>query len=530
MYFKTQQFRLLFTILTLVICLALPFATKLFFAHDYVVSAQSDAVSITAADAHHGVNNHVYVQATVTLLPASTATATPTPTNLPDVQQTSSPTPSPTPCVPNSSSGGSQQAPQEVMVPDTLLGLCIDEKDQFFKFDAKAGKAYAISTDANPPNIDTHLFLYADGLPVDLNSGWVAENDDISSTNINSLIQYQAAADRAYFIRVVNTNGAKGTYTLNIQLVVPPTATPTATSVSSTRLPGDDLEDNFSFETAAVIAPDTEYELNFVPVTGDGPDNDFFRLWVKEHWYYSCETLDLSPYNDTNMIIYDQNKNGLAGNDDKKPNDLGSKVNYVATYTGWLYLLVGPNIEVPYTVSDQYTYTLSCTSSFGTPTPTPWPTIDPAILATREAVAATAAAEATANAPTPTPIPITTPITVTTETEIENEEFANSIIITELEPEAAEEPIPVFFDKFVVIVFATDQNGLRQGVGNMPIALYDESGQLIGFGYTNLQGRLTLDVTSDNTIIDVLIPYLGVRQTVNFPVTKAIEFTIPAIK
>lgn len=48
---------------------------------------------------------------------------------------------------------------------------------------------------------------------------------------------------------------------------------------------------------------------------------------MKAGMQYTCETLNLSPYADTNAIFYDQNGNDFypnLGNDDKAPGDRGA--------------------------------------------------------------------------------------------------------------------------------------------------------------------------------------------------------------
>ena len=46
---------------------------------------------------------------------------------------------------------------------------------------------------------------------------------------------------------------------------------------------------------------------------------------------------------DTNLILYDNNHNGINGDDDKDRanGDFGSRVSYYVTYEGYLYLDVG---------------------------------------------------------------------------------------------------------------------------------------------------------------------------------------------
>ena len=56
----------------------------------------------------------------------------------------------------------------------------------------------------------------------------------------------------------------------------------------------------------------------------------------------TCRTLDLTPGTDTNLILYDNDRNGINGNDDvnRAAGDLSSSVSYYVTYRGlvvWLW-------------------------------------------------------------------------------------------------------------------------------------------------------------------------------------------------
>jgi len=131
-----------------------------------------------------------------------------------------------------------------------------------------------------------------------------------------------------------------------------PTATGTATPIPTPTPPPtptpagfpDAFEPNYDFDHATLIGLGQKYTgLNFVPVTPGTEDNDFFKLWVKPGMLITCETLDLTPGTDTNLIVYDANRNGIVGNDDVNPQagELGSRVTVMATWEGWMYLLVG---------------------------------------------------------------------------------------------------------------------------------------------------------------------------------------------
>ena len=119
--------------------------------------------------------------------------------------------------------------------------------------------------------------------------------------------------------------------------------------------------------------------MNFIPTQGSEQDTDIYRLWVKIGIEYTCETLNLSAFADTNIILWDQNGNPFnpwIGNDDREDTtgdtpDFSSKVTYLATYTGWLHIIVGPVNPPALDEADLHTYDLTCSSSAATATPTP---------------------------------------------------------------------------------------------------------------------------------------------------------------
>ena len=141
-----------------------------------------------------------------------------------------------------------------------------------------------------------------------------------------------------------------------------PTPYPTATSTPPLCVVGlDRFEPNYDFDHAATIAIGITYDsLNFIPWCGETEDNDFFKIWVKPGLRYTCETMNLAPGLDTNIIIYDHNRNPLGGNDDATLGDYRSRISYLATYEGWLYVLVGHGGRFPYAEVQNSTYSLRC--------------------------------------------------------------------------------------------------------------------------------------------------------------------------
>ncbi|GEM_PF-1017345 len=158
-----------------------------------------------------------------------------------------------------------------------------------------------------------------------------------------------------------------------------PTRLPTATPLSSPLLPtgADRFEPNDNFDQATLIDMNVKYDhLNFAMLTpnADGWDSDYFKVRVKPGMSITCRTSDLSAGTDTNLILYDESRNGLEGNDNANPttSDKSSSVTYTVTYDGWLYVLVGEGVPRSPAEAQQATYSLECvTPSAAVTTPAP---------------------------------------------------------------------------------------------------------------------------------------------------------------
>ncbi|MCI0398427.1 MAG: hypothetical protein L0332_00515 [Chloroflexi bacterium] len=384
----------------------------------------------------------------------------------------------------------------------------------YFRFVAKAGKAYEVLTSNLDEGIDTELTVYNTvGNPI-------ATNDDYEFGNRASQVIFSASVYGYYYARVTNKNPgdpANQTYCFEvneIQGTATPTHVPTLTPV-----PGADAcEDNGDFDTACLIGAGETYTLNFVPAVGQGPDNDYFRLWIKTGIFYTCETLNLSSVNDTNMILYDQNHNGLGGNDDKAPGDFGSLVSYRATYTGWLYILVGPYAPPEYALSYLYTYSLRCLESVPTPTPTGTATRPPT------SGGGTGGGTGGSQPPqTPTPLPTSvfptfpatpTPFEFPTPTATPNVQVMPLPTNTPTGGGGPQQTIQVN----VTIYYDSNNNytpELTEGVEDMAVTFFDNStGELLAFGYTNEAGVISSGALQVSGPVRVSIPFLGYNQVV----------------
>jgi hypothetical protein len=159
-----------------------------------------------------------------------------------------------------------------------------------------------------------------------------------------------------------------------------PTVTPYAGAPSV-----DAFEPNNDFDHATTLGLGVKYDnLNFVQwdVNSDEWDNDFFKVRVKPGMLITCHTLDLAPGTDTNLILYDNNRNGINGNDDvnRAAGDLSSSVTYYTTYEGWLYALVGEGFSRPLSEQQKTRYSFECIiGSQSTATPTIEPTLPPGV-------------------------------------------------------------------------------------------------------------------------------------------------------
>ncbi|RME39183.1 MAG: hypothetical protein D6793_01480 [Thermoflexia bacterium] len=289
-----------------------------------------------------------------------------------------------------------------------------------------------------------------------------------------------------------------------------PTATPTPTPAptpipSPTPLSGvDRFEPNYDFDHAATIATNLTYEnLNFVPWGGATEDNDFFKIWVKPGLRYTCETLDLAPGLDTNIILYDHNRNPLGGNDDVTPGDYRSRISYNSTYEGWLYILVGHGGRFPYSEVQNSTYSFRCTMEVpGLPTPAP-----------------TAKPRPT-NTPVPkdwTPTPETFVSPPPTATPVSSAELSVRLISTPTPPAPAATPAPHFVPLTVVVYYDANNDrapGAGEGVIGLRILFFDTlTDERVGEGTTDENGRLetTLSVRG---AVRLSIPYLGINRVV----------------
>jgi hypothetical protein len=284
-----------------------------------------------------------------------------------------------------------------------------------------------------------------------------------------------------------------------------PTATPYAGAPSV-----DVFEPNNNFDQATTIGLNVKYDkLNFVQwdINSNEWDNDFFRVRVKPGMLVTCRTLQLTPGTDTNLILYDNNLNGINGSDDvnRAAGDLSSSVSYFVTYEGWLYGLVGEGFARPRSEQAGTGYSYECTiATQTTPTPGPTATFPP-------------------NVPTHTPVPTETPIPSPT--------------LTPTPPFIGVKPLPTATPPGlplqqvpVSLLTYYDVNGNNkydpgEGIVGISARVIDlTTGKLLAQGLTDTTGRVSFTVSAPGAV-QLVVPFLN-RSEIILPSGKAVTIRV----
>jgi hypothetical protein len=406
--------------------------------------------------------------------------------------------------------------------------------DWYF-FYGRNGNKYRITTSVQP-GVDTEMFLYNQTPPNDNNSldNLIANSDDFQALNRGSQIDFQGFYDGLYWIKLWNKDAspriAGQTYNLTVieqgQQPITPTVTPLPITPTPYPAGADRFEYNGDFDFAPSIAPGVKYEqLNFVPYQPPSPDtvdNDFFRLPVKQGVYYTCETQDLQGGTDTNLIVYNQDRQGIGGHDDLSPADkaqgrFGSRVSWLAGYNGFVYILIG-DVNPP-RAHEGATRTYSLVCRVGLPD-TPTPTVNP-------------------NPPTATPPPVPpTPLPPeNTPTPFPTPRPAQNLVVRPIDPSALvptaqPTPTPRVISLDVLIFIDNIRNNLPdpgEGVANAPVRVSDErTGTPLGLGYTDGDGRVRFSITNDGPV-RVDVPIFGYSTVIDSPQASLQIAMIPAL-
>ena len=386
--------------------------------------------------------------------------------------------------------------------------------NDYFRWWGKAGITYVVTTSNLDPGLDTVLDVY------NPNQSLIANNDDVAPGIFRSEVRFTASSDGYYFARVTNKSPVdpiNKLYCFGIDSTVDPTTTPPAGFPTD----ADVCEFNSTIDTAClIVAGETKSGLNFVPSLGSSQDTDIFKMWVKPGIFYTCETIiPAGSAADTNMIFWDNNGNPFnpwLGNDDKGGLDFGSQVSYLANYTGWLFIVVGPVNVPPLDEADLHEYDLTCTGVESTPTPTASPTSSfTGGTGGTGGTFATATPQPTVALPTPFPTP--TPI-----------DFSQFFTATPAPPPVVQfQPLPTSTPSGggtqsavinVTLYYDTNNNflpELTEGIVNAAVALYDNgTGELISFGHTSETGMVTFTAVNAVGAVRVVVPFLNYSQVV----------------
>jgi hypothetical protein len=398
----------------------------------------------------------------------------------------------------------------------------------FFMFWGKVGKYYNITTNTNQ-GVDTRVRVF------DPAGNLLAENDDYITGNPASQAYFQAPVEGWFMITAdsrVPTAWDCRQYGMTAVDVSAPTSTPTRTpgppptaTSPATAIPGekmfDDYEPNYDFSTAANIGVGQSLQLNFNswPAGVSEVDNDYFRFYVKIGEQLKIETTGLAQGLDTNLILFRDNGQVIAGNDDCQEGDRSSCLEWSPDYTGVAYVVAGPVGTIPEGVSaGARTYNLTVIDRAGQPaTPvaggagflTPVASLTPQLGLPWAVTPVPATPLALVTTTLPGLLPFGTP---TPEVQV------RPIVVPGL-------PTPTLPPMKLVTIGVTifyDENNNRapdasEGVSGISIRVLDGlSNGMLGQTFTNSQGHAALTVTVVGKV-RLSIPYLGYNQSIEPP-------------
>ncbi len=362
----------------------------------------------------------------------------------------------------------------------------------FFQFYTKSNRWYQAST-SDLIGVDTVLEIY------NRDQTRIARDAD-SAGGFASRVSWRAEYDGYYYVVVRNSVASTGSYALTLTGIDAPTPGPTPTA-PALRARADDCEPNPNFEHACIIPLDQDLTFNFVPPFGQGPDNDFYRLWIKPGLHYRCQTSDLDPGVDPNMIMFRGPSwdAAIAGNDDIAPCDLNSALTFYSDYTGWLYILIGYGDRTPPDITNS-SYVLRCeksTTPFLAPsTPPPTAESDPPGKLPTPAPTGT---PTTPESPIATPTPGTDALSVRP-------------LTTPAPPTSS---APRFLPVSLLVYYDTNddgQPGAGEGIAGISAKAYDTAtSELLAEDYTDAQGSLTFSVSAHGPV-RLSIPFLGLSR------------------
>ncbi len=390
----------------------------------------------------------------------------------------------------------------------------------WYLFYARAGNTYRATTVVQP-GVDTEMFVFDNSIttvPVaSVNAsgkGLIASNDDYVALSRASQVVFTAPADGPYWIKVWNLDrtprGSGQTYDLKLEEVGSVTGTPTQTS---TPFPTgfDTCEPNGTFDQACLLVIGKEFSANFVPFqpgSNDDTDNDYYKFTTKQGLFYTCETLNLAPGVDTNIIIYNKDRVGVGGNDDisdaeKQKGNFASRFTFQSGYTGLYYVLAG-EVSPPRAseATRDRSYQIKCSIGL------------PATVVPTAAAAGTGASPATSGQP-PADAPAAFPPTpvVGTAIPINPALPPTSLSVkpiarpTSAVSVAAQKPTVVVRTVVINVQAFNDANNNGtidpgEGMSGMSVLLFDSvTNAPIDWRLTDADGKVRLSANTDNPVV-----------------------------
>jgi hypothetical protein len=206
---------------------------------------------------------------------------------------------------------------------------------------------------------------------------------------------------------------------------------------------------------------------------------------------------------DTNMIVYDGNRNGIGGNDDVELGDYRSRFAYFSTYEGWLYILVGHGGRLPVSELKDSNYKIKCDMEVPGQTPatsTPRPDSTP---------------EPSTPDKTPTPRPSGSPIA--TPAPAQDLTVRPLTTPTPVPDTPATPSAPRFIPISLLVYYDAkedQQPGAGEGIAGISAQAYEvATNQLLAQGFTDEQGNLEFTVSAQGPV-RVSVPFFGFSQLV----------------
>jgi hypothetical protein len=269
--------------------------------------------------------------------------------------------------------------------------------------------------------------------------------------------------------------------------------------------------------------------LNFnpYPAGSNQVDNDFFRLYAKVGERLRIQTTGLAQGLDTNLILYRDNGAVIAGNDDCRPGERRSCIEWEPDYTGLAYVLVGPVGTIPEaTSSGARAYSLVVEDIAGqTPTPATGNSGGTLPWATPTSVYGQPLPwPVTPLPPTPTSFPLggTSPISMPSTTAFATPTSAAVVRVRPLSPAPlAPTPKPMRSVTIELSVYYDENNNRApdtgEGVAGLSVRVLNSlNNKLLGQSFTDVYGHTSLTVAAPGEV-RASVPYLGYNQAVKPP-------------